>query len=91
MRLATTAMCSADGRYLGDGEKAVEMFESPPAASLVRRLRIVVLRVDTDIWCDLCSALCATTISYVVEEPEGMPPGLHVLTYCQACELRDVP
>lgn len=54
------------------------MFESPPAPA-VRRLRIVVLRV-TDVWCDVCAALCATTIAYVVEEPDGVPPGLHLLT-----------
>ncbi|MFD2415550.1 hypothetical protein [Amycolatopsis pigmentata] len=72
-------------------EEAVAMSEFPSAASAVHRLRIVVLWVETDIWCDPCNALCATAISYVVEEPDAVPPGLHLLTYCHACEMRDVP
>jgi hypothetical protein len=63
------------------------MVAFPPTA---RRLRIVVLRVDT-VWCELCEALCATRINYAVEEPDGVPAGLHLLTCCHACEVRDVP
>lgn len=60
-------------------------------ASAVLRLRIVVLSVDTDVWCAFCRALCATTIAYLVEPPDGVAEGLHRLTYCDACERRDVP
>ncbi|TNC28038.1 hypothetical protein [Amycolatopsis alkalitolerans] len=57
----------------------------------VARPRVVVLSVDGDIWCDVCGALCATTIAYLIEEPDGVAHGVHRLTYCDACEVRDVP
>lgn len=66
------------------------MVEIPPAPT-VWRLRIVVLRVDFDVWCDTCGALCATTTRYLLEGPDGVPEGLHLLTDCDACEMRDVP
>lgn len=40
---------------------------------------------DTDLWCEVCGAACATTVSYLVEEAgtvvDVMPAGVHRLTW----------
>lgn len=49
-------------------------------------LRIVVLHTETDRWCEVCDAACATTITYVVEEADAAPSAIHRLTSCETCE-----
>lgn len=49
-------------------------------------LRIVVLNTEPDIWCDICGAFCATTTTYVVEEPTPALGSVHRFTSCDTCE-----
>lgn len=51
-------------------------------------LRIVVLQLDTDVWCDVCGLHCATTVSHVEESGDGTPESVHRLDYCERCEER---
>jgi hypothetical protein len=50
-------------------------------------LRIVILSVELGAWCDTCGVPSASTVSYVLEPATGgVPTGLRILTYCEACE-----
>lgn len=55
---------------------------------LLVSLRIVVLCTDIDIWCDVCAVPCAVTIIYAIECRDGVPAGVHRLTYCEVCDAR---
>jgi hypothetical protein len=54
--------------------------------SLPVRLRIVVLRADIDVWCEVCAVPCAVTIIYAIEGRDGLPAWVHQLTYCEVCD-----
>lgn len=49
-------------------------------------VRIVVLRVEDDVWCDMCGVPCAVTIVYLLEERDRPPDGVRVLTCCDNCQ-----
>lgn len=49
-------------------------------------LRIVVLRTQSDVWCDTCGVPSAVTVIYTVEEGDRPPWALHRVTYCEGCE-----
>jgi hypothetical protein len=49
-------------------------------------LRIIVLDLRADLWCDACAALSATAITYVVEEGGSAPRVMFRLTYCTTCD-----
>jgi hypothetical protein len=84
MRLAVDRVLDADGLYSWQPGRRGGMGTKASAICL----RIVVLHVGTDVWCDRCGVPSAVTITYVVEE-NGRPPGmLHCLTYCESCEDR---
>ena len=51
-------------------------------------VRIVVLQIDSGIWCATCHAPSTMTVTYVVEERDWPPQSVHQLTYCEACEDR---
>lgn len=50
------------------------------------RVRIVVLDIHTDLWCEECAALSATAIIYLVEEGGSVPQVLSRLVYCTTCD-----
>ena len=49
-------------------------------------LRIVVLDVQIDLWCDACAAVSATAITYLFEEGGSVPRALTRLAYCTTCD-----
>jgi hypothetical protein len=58
---------------------------SGPMQTLVC-LRIVVLQIDTEIWCESCGLAAATRITYVTEDGARPPQSVWQLTYCESCE-----
>lgn len=48
-------------------------------------LRIVILNVEPEAWCDTCGIPSASKVTYAVEPVSG-PFFLRLLTYCEACE-----
>lgn len=62
------------------------MHSVEPAPWVSPRLRIVVLDVFLDLWCDSCAALSATAITFLVEENDTGPREMQRLTYCRTCE-----
>jgi hypothetical protein len=52
------------------------------------QLRVVVLAVDTDVWCELCALPCATAVVYVEEHDGHAPIAVNTVTYCTACDER---
>lgn len=48
-------------------------------------LRIVILHVETDVWCEVCALPCATTVTYIEEVDDQAPEWVYRLTYCDAC------
>jgi hypothetical protein len=52
----------------------------------ITTLRIVLLKTDTDVWCDLCGLPCATEITYVIEVADRVPAAVRRLAYCDGCE-----
>lgn len=66
---------------------------APPAERaavepVVVRLRIAILHIDKDVWCDMCGVPCAVTITYATERDERTPLAVHRLTWCETCEGR---
>jgi hypothetical protein len=59
---------------------------TPAAAASCRRLRIVVIGAQPDIWCDTCALPVAVTLTYLVEMAGAPPSGLDHLTYCDSCD-----
>jgi len=49
-------------------------------------LRIVVLQIEPDVWCDLCGVTCGVTVTYVAEEGGRAPEAPQQLTYCESCD-----
>jgi hypothetical protein len=76
MGLAAYRGSAADGPYrIAPGGEPVETFI---------RLRIVVLQIDPEAWCEFCAAACAVTVTYVVEDEDAPVAGVHQLTYCDS-------
>jgi hypothetical protein len=51
-------------------------------------VRIVVLQIRAEVWCDLCGVPSAETVTYVAEEAGATPSVLYQLTYCETCDDR---
>lgn len=60
----------------------VESGSSPGAHCL----RIIVLDIHTDLWCEECAALSAVAITYLVEAGRAVPEVLSRFAYCATCE-----
>jgi hypothetical protein len=51
-------------------------------------VRIVILDMQTSVWCDVCDLPCAVTVSYVEECDHHTADEIYQLTYCPACDQR---
>lgn len=49
-------------------------------------LRIIILQIDLDIWCDFCGLPSAMVITYLIEEHGRLPEVVRRLTCCDSCD-----